>query len=183
MPNKRVLILHSSYDGQTGRIAERIGEVLRARGHLANVRPASAIGSAIPDCDAIAIGGAIRYGHHSRDLERLVRAERAKIESRPNAFFSVCLSAGGPNARPATARRYLDEFARRTGWEPQAVASFAGALLYSRYGFYIRFMMRLIMRMTGGVTDASRDYEYTDWAAVERFAGEFAERTEGPAAP
>jgi menaquinone-dependent protoporphyrinogen oxidase len=182
MPNRRVLLLHSSYDGRTERIAERIAEALRARGHLANVRPAAAVGGEIPECDAIVIGAAIRYGHHSRDLERLVRAQKKTIESRPSAFFSVCLSAGGPNARPATARRYVDDFIRTTGWEPQVVASFAGALLYSRYGFYIRFMMRLIMRMTGGETDTSRDYEYTDWDAVDRFAGEVAARLGGPAA-
>jgi len=34
-------------------------------------------------------------------------------------------------------------------------------------------MMRIIVRMAGGDTDASRDHEYTDWAAVERFAAEF----------
>ena len=37
-------------------------------------------------------------------------------------------------------------------------------------------MMKLIVAHAGGETDASRDYEYTDWAAVDRFAEAFAER-------
>lgn len=32
-------------------------------------------------------------------------------------------------------------------------------------------MKRIVAKM-GGDTDAHRDYEYTDWAAVERFAEE-----------
>ena len=38
--------------------------------------------------------------------------------------------------------------------------------------------LRLISRIAGGETDASRDYEYTDWYAVERFARDFARLVE-----
>jgi menaquinone-dependent protoporphyrinogen oxidase len=37
-------------------------------------------------------------------------------------------------------------------------------------------MMRMIVGAAGGDTDTSRDYEYTDWPAVDRFAQEFAAR-------
>jgi menaquinone-dependent protoporphyrinogen oxidase len=40
--------------------------------------------------------------------------------------------------------------------------------------------MRRISRKEGGDTDTSRDYEYTDWAAVDRFAAEFADEVAGP---
>ena len=36
--------------------------------------------------------------------------------------------------------------------------------------------MIVFVGLGGGETDTSRDYEYTDWVAVERFAGEFAQR-------
>ena len=169
----RVLILHASFDGQTERIAERIGAVLRSGGHDVYVRPSATARETIPDCDAVIVGAAIRYGHHSRALERLVRAQRAALEARPNAFFSVCLSAGGPGAKPTEARRYVDDFRHATGWVPGHVASFAGALRYREYNSFIRFLMRMIVGMAGGDTDTSRDYEYTDWLAVERFARDF----------
>jgi menaquinone-dependent protoporphyrinogen oxidase len=38
--------------------------------------------------------------------------------------------------------------------------------------------MRLIVGYAGGDTDTTRDYEYTDWDAVERFAAVFAKRFE-----
>ena len=44
----------------------------------------------------------------------------------------------------------------------------AGALVYSRYNWLTRWMMRRIARKEGGDTDTARDYEYTDWDALRR---------------
>ncbi len=67
--------------------------------------------------------------------------------------------------------------ARWTGIPPQT-ATFAGALQYSKYGIFKKPVMRLIARMVGNDTDTTRDYEYTDWDAVERFADAFAQQLE-----
>jgi len=60
----------------------------------------------------------------------------------------------------------LDE----TAFSPDLVGTFAGALLYSRYGWLKRRIMRSIVRREGGDTDMTRDYEYTNWEAIDRFA-------------
>lgn len=179
----RILVLFASIDGQTARIAARIGERLAAAGHFVTQLEAGApqLAKALGASDALVVGGGIRYGHHSRALQAAVRAHRAIIAARPGAFFSVCLTAGGPGARPAAAARYVADFLAITGWAPLASASFAGALRYSKYNLFTRLLMRLIVGVAGGDTDASRDYEYTDWREVERFADEFAARL-GPAA-
>ena len=79
---------------------------------------------------------------------------------------------------------YVEDFKRATGWAPQCVATFAGALRYSSYNPFIRFLMKLIVGAAGGETDTSGDYEYTDWAAVDRYAQDFALRLErAPAFP
>lgn len=168
----RILLLYSTFDGQTRRIAERMAEVLQYVGNETTLLPAETSGACaeIARHDAIVVGAAIRYGHHAPTLVRFVKSHSAALAARPNAFFSVCLSAGGPGAKPAEARRYVEDFVLATGWHPGATASFAGALRYSHYNPLIRLLMRLIVRMAGGETDTSRDYEYTDWAAVERFA-------------
>ena len=172
----RVLIVYASYDGQTARIAERIGARLRGEGHNVTLRSADALEVLweLDTHDAILVGGAIRFGKHAPYLVEVVRDHVQDLSRRPAAFFSVCKSAGGPGARPLAAQRYIDEFLRRTGWKPALARSFAGALQYTRYNFFIRSMIRLIMTVTGGDTDTSRDYEYTDWDAVEAFADEFA---------
>lgn len=170
----RVLIVYSSFDGQTARIAERMASVITMAGHAVTLRDAPAAGADIERCDAVLVGGAIRYGRFSAALEQLARANQVALSRRPNAFFCVCLAARDPASGPRTAAGYLGKFRRRTGWQPQRTAVFAGALPYRRYGPLRRFMMRLISRAAGGDTDTSRDYEYTEWTAVERFAGEFA---------
>ena len=47
---------------------------------------------------------------------------------------------------------------------------------YSKYNIFLRLLMQFIARVAGGDPDTSRDYEYTDWRAVEAFAAGFAER-------
>ena len=171
----RLIVLYGSFDGQARDIAYRIAEVIGRGGHEVQVVPAQAQGirARIEAADAVIVGGAVRYGHHQKALERAVRDSYVAIVERPNAFFSVCMSAAGPNAKPAIAQGYIEAFIQRTGWQPRKVASFAGALPWSKYNLFIRLMMRIIVGMAGGDTDTSRDYEYTDWAAVERFASEF----------
>jgi len=54
------------------------------------------------------------------------------------------------------------------------VKPIAGALQYSKYSIIVRFIMKRIARQAGAATDTSKDYEYTDWAALTRFIDEFA---------
>ena len=60
-------------------------------------------------------------------------------------------------------------------WQPRQIATFAGALCYSKYGRFKRFLVVLFVRMAGGDTDTSHDYRIPDWKAVDRFAVDFAE--------
>jgi len=80
----------------------------------------------------------------------------------------------------AQTMRIVERLVAETGWHPQRVELVAGALPYTRYNFLVRFVMRRISRKEGGDTDTSRDYEYTDWAAVDRFAAEFVDEVAGP---
>ena len=174
----RILLLYATTEGQTKLIAERVAHLLRDKGHTLETLPAEATP---PDWnpaayDGVIVGASIHYGHHPAYLRALMRRHRNALASRPCAFFSVSLSAGGPNPKPAAAQRYLDKFLRRTDWQPQLTASFAGALKYSLYGPIKRRVMIVFVGLGGGNTDTSQDYEYTDWDTVERFADAFAQR-------
>ncbi len=174
----RILLLHASAEGQTTQIAERIAKVLREKAHSVEMLPADADPSRLDPAayDGVLIGASIHYGNHPAYLRKLVARHRAALDARPNAFFSVSLSAGGPRPKPAAAQRYIDKFQRKTGWQPQLIASFAGAVKYSVYGPIKRRVMIVFVGLGGGETVTSRDYEYTDWGAVERFAQDYAQR-------
>lgn len=174
----RVLLLYATTEGQTALIAERIARTLREQGHGVELMQAEPE-QPDPDpaaYDGVVVGASIHYGHHPAYLRKLIGRQRDALAARPCAFFSVSLSAGGPNPKPAAAQRYLDKFMRKTGWRPQMTASFAGALKYSLYGPIKRRVMIVFVGLGGGNTDTSQDYEYTDWDAVERFARAYAQR-------
>ena len=165
----RILLFYASVEGQTALISERIARTLRAHGHSVDMVSAD-VQTDFSSYDGVIVGASIHYGHHPAPLRKLVRSQRDVLEARHNAFFSVSLSAGGPRPKPEAVQRYIDKFLRRTGWRPHLVASFAGAVKYSVYGPIKRRVMIVFVGLGGGETDTSRDYEYTDWDAVERFA-------------
>jgi menaquinone-dependent protoporphyrinogen oxidase len=70
----------------------------------------------------------------------------------------------------------IDVFVKETGWRPERTLPVAGALTYSRYNIFVRFVMKRIARAAGAPTDTSRDYEFTNWPALDRFAAELAAR-------
>ncbi|HZR11519.1 MAG TPA: flavodoxin domain-containing protein [Myxococcales bacterium] len=173
----RVLVVYGSTDGQTRRIAERMAAVLVSQGLEAEiVDSAKAPADLAPgDFDAALVLGSVRMGKHQQALADFVGKFRVELDAIPNAFISVSLSAGRnkPSAQREVAKTF-QHFIDRTGWRPNAQVAVAGALPYSRYSLRIRLVMKFISWMTGGDTDTSRDYEYTDWESVEDFARRFA---------
>jgi menaquinone-dependent protoporphyrinogen oxidase len=176
----RVLIIYATVEGQAARVAARIALQLRNCGHSVATRrvdksePYTELTRQLGTFDAVIVGASIHYGKHSSYLRALLKRCRAELAARPSAFFSVSLSAGGPGAKPDAAQRYVNSFLRQVRWQPRQIATFAGALCYSKYGRFKRFLVVLFVRMAGGDTDTSHDYEYTDWKAVDRFAVDFA---------
>lgn len=174
----RILVIQHSRDGQAARIASRIARVLEACGNRVEVLPADtpSLAADIAESDLVVVGAGVRFGRHGSDFERMVHEHREALTHKPNAFFSVSMAAAGEGASHDEARRYVDRMIARTGWHPDHSVLFAGALRYTAYNPFIRFIMRKIAEHTGRATDTTRDHEYTDWAAVDRFARELAAR-------
>ncbi|MGZ4271412.1 MAG: menaquinone-dependent protoporphyrinogen IX dehydrogenase [Solirubrobacteraceae bacterium] len=166
-----VLIVYASNHGHTGKIAARIAAALEADGVRPDVREVSAAAEVSPsDYDAVVVGASIHGGHHQKEMIDWCSRHRTTLGVLPTAFFSVCLTAADDTdeSREAT-RRYIDEFVESTGWTPQRTTTFAGALQYREYDFATRLVMRLLMHRGHHETDTRRDWDYTDWDAVEAF--------------
>lgn len=178
-----ILIAFISHDGQTARIAHRLGERLAAR-HL----PVDVVDLGVSECSTegvrgVVFGAPVRYGRFPRAARHWVGAHRAALNALPGAFYGVSLVAGSARPQDAgVADRLRDDLLRQTGWTPALKTSFAGALRYPAYNPLIRWMMRRIAGKSGGSTDTSRGHDYTDWAAVDAFAGEIADRMAAPPA-
>ncbi|ELZ83177.1 protoporphyrinogen oxidase [Haloferax elongans ATCC BAA-1513] len=171
------LVAYGSKEGQTEKIAERIVAVLDGRGHEATAVSVADVPTdlSVEDFDAVLVGSSIHMGKHGTKVHRFVREHREALETRPNAFFQVSLSSAFPSKESdAHVAEYIEEFVEKTGWEPDRIGAFGGALRYSKYGFFTRMIMKRITQETIGETDTSQDYEYTDWDEVEAFATDFA---------
>ncbi len=168
----KTLIVYSSRDGQTRKIAGHIADRLGGTCDLVDL--ADSEKTPVNDYQRVLIGAAIRYGHHAAGLKPFIDRNLAWLNRVPSAFFSVNLTARKPEKRSPETNAYSRKFLASTPWRPDRCAVFAGALRYPQYPWYDRIMIQLIMRMTGGETDSSKEIEYTDWHQVDAFADDFA---------
>jgi len=172
----RFLVVYGTGEGQTARVAARIGEVLTDRGHdvaVSDIEDAGA-GTDPDEFDAVLVGSSIHVGAHHDAIRDYVGTNLRGISTRPTAFFQLSLSSAvDDEERRAEAARYVDELLEAVGWHPDRVGLFGGALRYSKYGFLKRLLMKRIAKNATGDIDTSRDYEYTDWDEVEAFAADF----------
>jgi menaquinone-dependent protoporphyrinogen oxidase len=170
----KILVTYHSGEGQTTRIAERISTVLGERGVEVDVREA-ANAPRPAGFDAVVVGDSIHVGRHSRSVTRWLRKHNSELADVPMALFQVSMtSARHDEEHDAKAEQYVEQLLARTGAHPDLVVNFAGALRYSEYGWMTKRVMRSIARREGNDTDTSRDHEYTDWSAVDRFANDVA---------
>jgi menaquinone-dependent protoporphyrinogen oxidase len=156
---------------------------LRARGEIVTVANAA---TAMPEAtlrayDGAIVGGSVKFGRHLRSVRRFVRAHQEALNALPSAFFSVSGAAIGRTDRERVrAQGYVDDFLRRARWHPALNEPIAGATAFTQYGPLFRWFMKMEARATGGPTDTSRDYEFTDWQQVDRFAEAFATKVLHP---
>ncbi|MCU4926724.1 protoporphyrinogen oxidase [Halobacteria archaeon AArc-dxtr1] len=177
------LVLYGTGEGQTKKVATRIGDVLADRGHAATTVNASGISPefAIDDFDAVVVGASIHAGKHQPAVREFVTATRDPLATKPTAFFQVSLSSADEGGQ-AQAASYVEEFIEATDWHPDRIGLFGGALRYTKYGFLKRLVMKQIAkRKVTGMPDADSagDVEFTDWDEVEAFAADVAAFAEG----
>jgi menaquinone-dependent protoporphyrinogen oxidase len=174
----KVLIAYGTSEGQTARIADYLADLIREQGHEAFQVDIKRSGTPEPGgYDAVIVGASVHMGKHQNCVRDFVRKHRAALERLPSAFFSVSLAAHDDTEEARhEVEGSIEKFVQQTGWRPRKVGLFAGALLYTRYGLFTRWIMKKIARGKGSPdTDTSRDYVYTDWDSVKRFAEEFLE--------
>ncbi len=173
-----ILIVYGTTDGHTRKIAQVLAEDLRAK--LCSVDVVDArdmLWRLSPEgYDGVIVAASLHIGDYQKTVARWVRNYAPMLNGLPTAFLSVCLAVveRGTEAR-ANVLRVMQHFLSRCGWRPSMTRMIAGAVLYTRYGWLKRVMMKRIVAKAGGDTDTTRDFEYTDWNELRTFARDFAE--------
>ena len=169
----KTLIIYSSVDGQTLKIVDKISESITGEKVIYDL-------DALPDVDLseydkVLIGASVRYGKLRPNLYQFVNTHKAQLDDISNAFFLVCLTARKPEKVDPKNNAYMLKFDALSQWQPKLKVVFAGALMYSRYNWWQTLIIQMIMKITGGSTDKSKDIELTNWADVDAFSKDFAE--------
>lgn len=175
------LILYGTGEGQTAKVAERIATTISERGHVASAidvrdRPDS---FTLEEYDTVVVGASIHAGKHQDEVRDFVIDNRDALSGMPTAFFQVSLSSANEEKREEDAG-YVESFLTETGWRPDRIGQFGGALRFSEYGFLKRLMMKQIAKdLLTEERKPNGDIEFTDWEAVDAFAADVAAFVEG----
>lgn len=186
---KPYLVLYATREGHTARIGQHLADALARRGLPAQLAAAAHLppGFRVAEYAGAILAASVHVGKHEPEMADFVKHHRLELEAMPTVFLSVSLSEAGaedssaPAERraqaAADAQRMIDDFLEHTGWHPGRVQAVAGALLYTKYNFLLRLVMKRIARQAGGATDTSRDHDYTNWAALDHLVDELVAET------
>lgn len=170
----RILVLYGTSEGQTAKIANAIADRLRSSELDVDVIRAGTADPVPPDYDGIIVAGSIHVGGYHKPIAQWLRAHVTELADKPTAFVSVCLAIASKREKDRDEARAIPaRFADGLHWHPAVIKVVAGALPYTKYNIFVRWIMKRIAAASGGDTDTSRDYEYTDWADVRAFADRF----------
>ncbi|KLN98224.1 menaquinone-dependent protoporphyrinogen IX dehydrogenase [Moellerella wisconsensis] len=168
------LLLYSSTDGQTKKIILKMAEQLRTLGGQCDIRDLNNDKNFnLSSYSKVIVGASIRYGHFNKALMNFTKTHQKQLNTLSSAFFGVNLTARKAGKDSAETNVYVRKFLEKTPWRPSMVGVFAGALFYPRYSWFDKKMIQLIMRMTDGETDTTKEVEYTDWNKVASFTQQF----------
>ena len=166
------LIIYSSTDGQTKIICEKIKNFSKNNESVKLISLEEANDFNLQSYENIIIGASIRYGKHNKNLYKFISSNKETLEKKRSAFFSVNVVARKPEKNTPETNPYMQKFLKISNWKPDKLGVFAGKVNYPNYGFFDKYIIRLIMFITKGPTDTSKSFEFTDWSKVEDFSRE-----------
>ena len=166
------LIIYSSTDGHTETICKRISNFLDNKNETKIMSLDDATKLDLSTFDKIIIGASIRYGKHSKKLYRFITLNKKILDQKQSIFFSVNVVARKLEKNTPETNPYIKKFLKISNWRPKKIGVFAGRVDYPNYGFFDKYVIKLIMFLTNGPTDTSQSYEFTDWSKVDEFAKE-----------
>ncbi len=169
----KLLIVYGTTEGQTRKICEYLRDKAKDDGHEVTIVDSTESDIDPGDYDAVLVGASLHAEKYQSSVKHFVQEYHQTLNKKPTGFLSVSLAA--IHEEPEY-RKELEEITEKflgvTGWNPTFVEQVAGALRYTKYNFWKKFIMRMIAQKSGGSTDTSRDMEYTDWNQVKWLLGE-----------
>jgi menaquinone-dependent protoporphyrinogen oxidase len=180
----RAAVFYATREGQAERVAYRVAHDLRGRHIQIDIINVKDVRGFIDwhSYDLAFVIASVHIGHHEKEMIAFVKRSAEHLTRLHAPFLSLTLSQAGAElpantlvqrqTAHADALKMISDFMHETGWTPSRTLPVAGALRYSHYNFLVKFVMKLIAHKAGFDGPATRDYEFTNWPAVDRFVAE-----------
>lgn len=178
---KKVLLVYATIEGQTEKISRSIAAHLEAQGCEVVVKNvASLVPEESPELenyDLLVFGASVHIGKIEKEMVAFINGHADQIKAQSRSLFIVLMAAAtkeetSRNKALASIYDYLDKTLQVQFKDTEM---FAGALLYTKYNWLVKWVMKRIARKEGGSTDMSTDHEYTDWVQVADYADRLAD--------
>lgn len=180
---KKILLAYATVEGQTEKIAAAIRDQLAAAGAdvtLLHVREAKETPEPdLPSFDLLVFGASVHMQKIEKEMAAFIERHQDIIRDKARSLFVVSMAAASND--PAERKKSLDvirqSVRRQVPVEFEDEEMIAGALMYTKYNWLVRWIMKRISAKEGGSTDTTRDQEYTDWKQVAAYAARLAAQT------
>lgn len=167
----RILVLFSTVEGHTGKIAETLSGWIEDSGHQAALTKAGQVGYVDPaEFDGVIACAPIHAGLYPEAFTDFIRNWKDSLSSTRTALVTVSLGIASEHEDEREEVKVLPrELEAQTGWKADQEYHAAGALKFVEYSFFKRWIMRRFSEMEGGPVDITKDHELTDWDDLKDF--------------
>lgn len=171
----RILIVYESKYGQTQKIAKHICDRMSQQGHTVEMMNMNHLVPVdLTSYDGVIVGAPIYMRSYPKRMQKWIRQHAGNLNKKPAAFFSVCMQILLKDERSQRDLLTISEyFFKKTGWVPKRRKVFAGAVRFSRYNIFVKYIMSSFAKRAGHKLEMNQDYEFTNWHDVSRFSDEF----------
>lgn len=171
----RILIVYESKNGQTHKISKYICDRMSQQGHTVEMmRVNQILPVALSNYDGVIVGAPIYMRSYPRLIRKWVAQHGQELNKKQSAFFSVCMQVLQKDEQSQRDLLMISEtFFKKTAWYPKRRKVFAGAVVFSRYNVFVRYVMKSFSVRAGKPLDVHHDYEFTPWTEVARFSDDF----------
>jgi menaquinone-dependent protoporphyrinogen oxidase len=165
----KLLIVYGTVEGQTRKICDKLKNEAKLNGHTVSINNSTGPNLSPFGFDAVIIASSIHNDKFQAPVERYVGDYSKVLNNMVGAFMTVSLTA--VNDEPegwAELEEITKGFLSRTSWHPTIIEHVAGAIRYSEFNFFKKYIARNVADKKNAQTNTSEDHEYTDWGQVKR---------------
>lgn len=165
----KLLIIYGTTEGQTRKISTFLCKKAKERGHTVSMHDATNSALSPFGFDAVIIAAPIHNDRYHTAIEHYITEQAKILNNEVSVLLSVSLTAAG--AEPELwleLKKDTQKLIDHSHWNPSFIEYVAGAIQYSKYNYFKKFMIHSLAKRYNGQNDHERDQEYTDWGQVER---------------